>query len=485
MKTRSNLKTIAGNLHNPESNHFNFLIKEFKMKRLVPLLFLFIHVSLTAQSEKFSINYTQFTLKNGLNVILHEDHSTPMVSVNVWYHVGSSHEKVGRTGFAHLFEHIMFEGSGNVPEGKFDQWLEAAGANNNGSTTQDRTNYYEDMPSNALDLALFLESDRMGYLLDAMSPGKVDGQRDVVKNERRQSYENRPYGLAYPTMWKNLYSPDHPYSWPVIGSMADLSAAGYEDVVDFFKKYYVPNNASLAIGGDINIEETRKLVEKWFNEIERGETVPAIEAPAAFLQAEKRETLEDKVQLPRLHMAWHSPASFAPGDAELQILADILASGKTSRLYKRLVYDLQIAQSVSAFQFSAGLSSNFFIIATARSGHTLSEIETVIQDEIDRMKTENPTDEEVQRAINKKEASFLRGLERVGGFGGKANQLNKYYYYTGNPDYFNEDLARYQAVGPADISMFSKKYLRDNGRFILSIVPEGKKELAATGKEIK
>ncbi|MBI5215872.1 MAG: insulinase family protein [Ignavibacteriae bacterium] len=220
------------------------------MKRLI-LLLLILSTYIFAQDVRLSVPYTRFTLPNGLNVILHEDHTVPVVSVNVWYHVGSGNEKPGRTGFAHLFEHIMFEGSGNVPEGKFDQWLEGAGGDNNGSTTTDRTNYYENLPSNALELALFLESDRMGFLLDAMSPGKVDGQRDVVKNERRQSYENRPYGLAFPTIMENLYPKDHPYHWPTIGSMEDLSAASYDDVVQFFKTYYVPNNASLVIAGDI------------------------------------------------------------------------------------------------------------------------------------------------------------------------------------------------------------------------------------------
>ncbi|MFQ5708798.1 MAG: M16 family metallopeptidase [bacterium] len=452
------------------------------MRRTVLFLFLLCSVAV-AQDFKISVPYTHFVLANGLHVILHEDHTTPTVSVNLLYHVGSSREKPGRTGFAHLFEHIMFEGSGHVAEGKFDEWLEAAGGNNNGSTNADRTTYWENVPNNALELALFLESDRMGYLLDAMSPAKVDGQRDVVKNERRQSYENRPYGMAFIKIWENLVPADHPYHWPTIGSMADLSAASYQDVVDFFKKYYGPGNASLAIAGDIDVSKTRELVQRWFSDVPQGPPVLPLATPVPFLTKEKRLVMEDKVQLPRLYMVWNSPSHFSPGDAELDVLASILSSGKNSRLYKRLVYDLQIAQDVSAFQFSRKLSSAFVIMATARNGHTLAELEKIIQEEIDRIKAQPPDAREVQRAVNQIEAAFLDQLELIGGFGGKAAQLNQYFFSTGNPDYFNEDLARYKALSADDITAVAKSYLRDDGRFILSIVPEGKQELAAHAKK--
>ena len=438
--------------------------------------------AVAAQNTRLNVPYTRFVLPNGLNVILHEDHTTPMVSVNVWYNVGSGREKPGRTGFAHLFEHIMFEGSGHVPEGKFDQWLEAAGGNNNGSTDGDRTNYWENIPSNALELALFLESDRMGYLLDAMSPAKVDGQRDVVKNERRQSYENRPYGMAWLTLPENLYPADHPYHWSTIGSMEDLSAASYDDVVGFFKTYYGPNNATLAIAGDIDPAKTRQLVEKWFNDVKSGPPVAPFFAPPPVLAEERRVVLEDRVQLPRLYMAFLTPRIYAPGDAELDVLANVLAGGKNSRLYKRLVYDLQIAQDVSAFQSSSALSSEFTIIATARSGHTLTELETVIQEEIDRLKAEAPARREVQRAVNQFEAGFLDRLERIGGFGGKADQLNAYYLRTANPDFFNEDLSRYHAVDPTDVRAVAQSFLKSDGRVVLSVVPQGKPELAAQPK---
>ncbi len=431
-----------------------------------------------AQDAPIEVPYTRFTLPNGLTVLLHEDHAIPMVSVNVWYHVGSAREVPGRTGFAHLFEHIMFEGSGHVPEGDFDLLLEAAGGDNNGSTNTDRTNYWENVPSNALELALYLDSDRMGYLLDAMSPDKVDGQRDVVKNERRQSYENRPYGMASIVLLESLYPEGHPYHWPTIGSMEDLSAASYQDVVDFHKRYYVPNNASLAIAGDIDTEEARALVTKWFSDVPRGASVAPIDPPAAALDGEKRLILEDQVQLPRLYECWLSPAFYTPGDAQLDVLAGVLAGGKNSRLYKRLVYDLQIAQDVTAFQQSRALGSQFCIVTTARSGHGLTELETVVQEEIDRLVAEAPAEREVQRSVHQFEASFLDSLERIGGFGGKADQLNAYYTLTGDPDWFQEDLARYKALAPSDIQAAAATYLNGD-RVILSVVPEGRRELAA------
>src|SRR5262245_11669666 len=292
----------------------------------------------TQRSTNLSVPFTQFTLPNGLHVILHEDHSVPLATVNVWYHVGSAREKPGRTGFAHLFEHLMFEGSAHVKEGEFDARLEAAGGDNNASTATDATNYYIDVPSNALELALFLESDRMGYLLDTMTPERVDGQRDVVKNERRQSYENAPYGMAQIEIDTLLYPEGHPYRWPTIGYMEDLTAASHADVVDFFKKYYQPANASLVIAGDIDRVKTRALIEKWFGDVRPGPgPVPPIDFPHPQLTEEKTATLQDRVQLPRLYLSWITPPHFNPGDGELDVIAQILAGGKNSRLYKRLV----------------------------------------------------------------------------------------------------------------------------------------------------
>ena len=432
-----------------------------------------------AAGPTISVPYTMFKLPNGLTVILHEDHSVPTVAVNVWYHVGSAREKPGRTGFAHLFEHLMFEGSKNVKEGEFDTLLEAAGGNNNGSTNTDRTNYYETVPSNALDLALFLESDRMGYLLDVVTPKLVDGQRDVVKNERRQSYENAPYGMAHVRLTERMYPKDHPYHWPVIGYMDDLTAATHEDVTEFFKKYYAPGNASLVIAGDINPAEARKRVEYWFRDVKAGAPVEPLTVKPAELQGVVKETLTDRVQLPRIYLSWHTPALFAPGDAELDIAASVLTGGKNSRLYKRLVYDLQLAQNVSASQASAKFGSRFTIVVTARPSpdppeNVLERIKGIVDEELEKLRSTPPEAREVDRARNGYESGFLSQMEVVAA---KAEQLNAYYFATGTPDYFAKDLARYQAIQPAAVQAIVKQWLPAGKRLELSVVP------APAGKE--
>jgi zinc protease len=424
---------------------------------------------------RLSVPYREFTLPNGLHVVMHRDTSVPVVAVNVWYHVGSGSEKPGRTGFAHLFEHLMFEGSKNVPEGAFDTWLEGAGADNNGSTNVDRTNYYVDGPSNALELMLFLDSDRMGYLLDTMSLARVDGQRDVVKNERRQSVENRPYGIPELELDSLLFPKGHPYSWSTIGSMEDLSAASHEDVQEFFRTFYAPNNASLVIAGDIDYDKTKALVEKWFAEIPRGKPVPPVAPPAAMLTGVTRKTMTDKVQLARLYLGWLTPATYRPGDAALDIVASVLSGGKNSRLYKRLVYDLQIAQDVQAFQQSQALGSTFMVIATARPGKSIDEIQKIIDEEIDRLAATPPEARELERVKNQIEATFLRRAERVGGFFGKADQLNAYYTLTGTADFFEEDLARYRALDATDIASAAAHYLPKDRRVELIVLPEEKK----------
>jgi zinc protease len=405
-------------------------------------------------------------------VILHEDHSVPIVSVNVWHNVGSARERTGRTGFAHLFEHLMFMGSGHVKTGQFDEWLQAAGGTNNASTGEDTTNYWINVPANALELALFLESDRMAYLLDTMTPKTVDAQRDVVKNERRQSYENAPYGMASIILGEMLYPAGHPYHWPTIGYMEDLTAASYEDVVDFFKSYYTPGNATLAVAGDFDTPTARRLVEKWFSELKPGTPVPPISIPGVALTTLQKRTITDRVQLPRLYLAWLTPPFLAPGDSAMDVVASVLTSGRNSRLYKRLVYDTQIAQNVQARQSSASLSSQFIIQVTPRPGHTLDEIQKIVDEEIVKLQTEVPTEREIQRAINQFEASYYDRLERVGGFGGKADQLNGYYIRTGNPDWFAEDLARYRSLSPTDIRAAALAFLPLDRRVELSVVPE-------------
>ena len=422
---------------------------------------------------KLTVPYTMFTLPNGLTVMLHEDHSVPKVAVNVWYHVGAGNEKPGRTGFAHLFEHLMFEGSGHVKEGEFDTFLESVGGSNNGSTTSDRTNYYETVPSNALDMALFLESDRMGYLLDVVTPQVVDSQRDVVKNERRQRYENAPYGMAFIRIVERLYPKGHPYSWPGIGYMEDLSAATHEDVLEFFKTYYGPGNASLVIAGDINPADARKRVEYWFSDVKAGANVLPLTVPPAELTSVIKETLTDQVQLPRLYIAWHSPALYAKGDAELDVTSGVLGSGKNSRLYKRLVYEMQLAQDVTAQQASSRYGSFYMVVVTARPSPdapdvVLARLKTVVDEEIEKLKQTPPETREVERVKNGIEASFLNQMETIEG---KADQMNQYYTFTGKPDYFDQDMARYRAIQPADVQAAVTQWLPADRRFELSIVP--------------
>jgi zinc protease len=420
---------------------------------------------------KLEVPYSEFTLANGLRVIIHEDHSVPIVSVNTWRHVGSAREKPGHTGFAHLFEHLMFMGSAHVPYGVFDRLLENAGGENNASTGNDQTDYYINVPSNALELALYLEADRTGFLLDAMSPKTVDAQRDVVKNERRERVENQPYGSAGIAIDELMYPPEHPYHWPPIGYMDDLSAASYQDVVDFFKEYYTPANTSLVIAGDVNTAEAKKLVEKWFGDIPAGPAPPPLANPGVVLTGVKSKTLTDRVQLPRLYLAWPTPAFLDPDDAAMDVVASVMADGKNSRLYKRLVYDMQIAQSVSAFQASRDLSSEFMIIATPRPGHTVDELKTVIDEEIARLQHEPPTAREFQRALNQWEASFYDRMEKVANV---ADELNGYYTRTGDPDWFNEDRARYLSLSPSDISAAATQFLPKDRRVEVTVVPAAK-----------
>lgn len=428
---------------------------------------------------RLDVPYEMFRLPNGLTVIVHEDRRLPMVSVNTWYHVGSAREVPGRTGFAHLFEHLMFNGSKNVPQGAFDQWLEAVGGDNNGSTTTDRTNYWENLPSNALETALFLESDRMGWLLDTMSPERVDQQRDVVKNERRQSYENRPYGMASIEILKALYPPEHPYHWPVIGSQEDLSAATHEDVADFFRKWYGPANTSVVIAGDVDVATARTLAAKWFGGVPGSEPVEPLAPRPVVLPEEKRLVLEDRVELPRLYLVWPTPPVYTPADAALDTAAGILASGKSSRLYRKLVYELQIAQDVWAYQDSAALASTFNVVVTARAGQSLEKIRALVDEELARLAAEPPAPREVERFRNQHEASTYFRLERIGGFGGKADQLNTYWAATGNPGFFEGDLARYRALGPADVRAAAFRFLGP-GRVVLSVVPTGRGDLAVS-----
>ena len=440
----------------------------------------FVAASHVGAQEIPRLKFEKYTLPNGLEVILHEDHSTPIVSVNTWFKVGSGDEKPGRTGFAHLFEHLMFMGSQHVPVGEFDKLLESAGASNNGSTTEDRTNYYENLPSNALPLALWLDADRMGYLLPTMDLAKLNLQRDVVKNERRQSYDNQPYGRADETILAALYPKSHPYSWPVIGSMTDLSAASLDDVKAFFRTYYAPNTATISIAGDFNPAEVKKLVAQYFGGIPRGPKLPARPSlPAVKVAKDTFLVLEDKVQLPRVFYTWPTVKEYNADEAPLDVLASVLASDKNSRLYKRLVYELQTAQSVSAFQQSGRLAGVFQIDMLAKPGNKPADLDKVVREEVQRIINEGITTRELERVKNSFRSQFLNRLASIGGFGGKANLLNQYNYGVGTPDYVQQDAARYQRVTRADVQRVARKYL-STPKIVLTVVPEGKTDLKLT-----
>jgi zinc protease len=371
----------------------------------------------------------------------------------------------------------MFEGSQHHDRGYF-QPLQGAGAALNGSTNADRTNYWEVVPSNALELALWLESDRMGYLLPALTESKFRNQRDVVLNERRQNYENRPYGLSPMALLAALFPPDHPYHWTTIGEIADLHAATLDDVREFFGRFYHPGNVSLAIAGDIDTDETLALAHAYFGDLPPGPGVAPVRPPEPVLSAETRHLLEDRVELPRLHVAWLTPPMFAEADADLDLAADILANGKASRLYKRLVYEERIATDVSASQNSREIGAFFQVVATAAPGHSLVELARAIHEEIDRLAADGPTEDEIDRGRVQSEAQFMFRLQTIGGFGGKSDQLNAYNTFLGNPDYFDRDLARYQQATAQSLTDAVRRFLRTDRRVALSIVPLGRTALA-------
>jgi zinc protease len=430
-----------------------------------------------APLEVPALKFEKYKLENGLEVILSEDHRLPMVAVNLWYHVGPANELAGRTGFAHLFEHMMFEGSRHVPGSSHFHFLEAAGASDiNGTTDFDRTNYFETLPSNQLELALWLESDRMGYLPDKLDQANLSNQQDVVRNERRQSVENAPYGVVEEAMFHQIFPKEHPYYGDVIGSHADVQSAKLEDVRSFFKLYYAPNNASLAIVGDCDPEKARELVQKYFGPLKRGEDVPKIKAHTPAITAERRAVVQDNVQLPRVYMAWLTSPIFKPGDAEADLAATILGGGRSSRLYKKLVYEEQIAQDVGVNQQSLILGSVFEVQATAKAGVKPEDLEKAINGELDAFRKGGPTNAELTRARNVLESRIIAGLETLGGFGGVADRLNSYNHYLGTPDFLAADIARYENSTTESIQAFAQGQLNGNQRVVVYGLP-GKQDL--------
>ncbi len=420
------------------------------------------------------LKFERYKLDNGLEVILSEDHRLPLVAVNIWYHVGAANETAGHTGFAHLFEHMMFEGSKHVPGSSHIHYLEAAGTSDfNGTTSFDRTNYFETLPANQLELALWLESDRMGYLPDKLDQANLSNQQDVVRNERRQSYENAPYGIASEAVYHLLFPNEHPYYPMVIGSHADIQAAKLEDVRNFFKLYYAPNNASLAIVGDFDPAKVRELVEKYFGPLKRGPDVPRVMVTTPPITSERHIVVRDNVQLPRVYLAWLTSPFYKPGDAEADIAANALGGGKSSRLYKKLVYEKQLALDVEASQDSLTLSSVFEIQATARPGVKPEDLEKAINEELDSFRAKGPTPEELNRARNGIETRTISGLEL---FNGVADLLNTYNHYLGTPDFLAADIARYENATTESVQVFAQAQLNPNHGVVVYAV-SGKQDL--------
>lgn len=442
---------------------------------LGPVLSLNVRSQEVGKNSAPQIEFEKYTLPNGLEVILHVDRKLPIVHVNQWFHVGSANEREGRSGFAHLFEHMMFQGSKNANR-DYLEYVEAAGANLleggvNGTTNQDRTNYFATVPSGNLENLLWVEADRLATLGEAFTKENLDNQRAVVKNERRQGLENQPYGRWYTLIWKNLYPEGHPYQHTVIGSHEDLTAASEEDVREFFRTYYTPNNLSLVIAGAFDVDETKRLVEKYFGTIPAG---PPLDRPVKGtpkLDGERVVEVSDRVPQARTYYAWHTPGFFEKGDAELELAATILTDGLSARLNKALLYDRQLATGVNAFQSGQSLTGWFALWATARPGVELAEIERILDQEIARLATEGPTEEELERAKTKWETNFINGLERIGGFGGKSDLLNQYNTFLGDPGKFEEDLARHRQATVESVKQAVDKYLNTKNRVVVRFHP--------------
>jgi zinc protease len=420
------------------------------------------------------LKYEKFTLPNGLVVLTHEDHRLPLVAVDLWYHVGPLNERPGRTGFAHLFEHMMFEGSEHVGEKAHFKYLEGAGATDiNGTTDFDRTNYFETVPSNQLELALWLESDRMGFLLEGLDRVKLTNQRDVVRNERRQG-EGTPYDVADEQAYHMLFPQQHPYYASVIGSHADIEAARINDIRDFHQHFYTPNNASIAIAGDFNPTQLKTLLTKYFGPIPQGPKIEPVTVKTPPITAQKRATVTDTVQLPRLSVAWLTPPVFTQGDAEADLLVHILGGGKASRLYRKLVYEQQIAQAVTCTLNTLKLGSVAACDITAKPEVSLDTLEAALWKEVASLQSDGPTQAELDRARTVDVTGKIIGLQRLGGFGGVADTLDRYNQFLDDPGYLPNDIARYQAATTSSIKQVATQYLGKDQSVVVNCVP-GKK----------
>jgi zinc protease len=434
-----------------------------------------------AQDKEIDIPFQKFVLDNGLTVIVHEDHKAPIVAINTWYHVGSKNEKLGKTGFAHLFEHLMFGGSEHAP-GRYIDAMEKIGATDlNGTTNNDRTNYFEDVPTSALDYTLWMESDRMGFLLGSLDQKTLDLQRGVVQNEKRQG-QNQPYSIAFELITQNTYPAGHPYSWTVIGDMADLNAASMDDVKEWFRTYYGPSNVTIVLAGDIDLNTAKEKVEKYFANIPPGPPVAHQEVWIAKMTGTHREIVQDRVPQARLYKVWNVP-EYGTADADyLNLVTDVLSSGKSSRFYKRLVYDDQIATNVNTFLSAREIAGQFQIQASAKPGGDLAQVEKALDEELAKFLRDGPTAEELARAKAEEEAGFVRGIERIGGFGGKSDRLAQSQVFLGSPDAYKLSQKRIQEATPEDLKTAANRWLSD-GVYILEIHPFPPYQAAATGAD--
>ena len=431
-------------------------------------------------APEIEIPYTQFVLDNGLTLLVHEDHKAPIVAVNTWYHVGSKNEKPGKTGFAHLFEHLMFNGSEHFNDDFFKATEKVGATDMNGTTSEDRTNYFENVPKDALDYALWLESDRMGYMLGAITQARLDEQRGVVQNEKRQ-YENQPYAIAHQLITKSIWPAGHPYSWQVIGSMEDLNAASLDDVKEWFKTYYGAANATLVIAGDITPQEALEKVKKHFGNVPPGPPVSRYSAWIAKRTGTMRQRVQDRVPQARLYMVWNIPNYGTADGNRLSLVSSVLADGKTSRLYKRLVYDERIATDVSAYADLSEIAGTFNITVTAAPGVELPRIEQAVNEELARFLKDGPTSRELRRVKTQAEAEFIRGIERIGGFGGKSDQLAMNSVFTGDPAYYKVLLREVRGATARQLRDAARAWLSD-GLYVLELTPFPK--VAASGEDV-
>jgi zinc protease len=452
-----------------------------RMESMALFLVLALAVSGTGQAKEIDIPYERFVLDNGLTVIVHEDHKAPIVAINIWYHVGSKNEKPGKTGFAHLFEHLMFGGSEHS-SGRYIDTMERIGATDlNGTTNPDRTNYFQNVPTSAVDLTLWMESDRMGHLLGALDQKTLDLQRGVVQNEKRQG-ENQPYGVTRQLLTQNTYPAGHPYSWTTIGDMADLDAASMKDVQEWFKTYYGPSNVVLALAGDIDVKTAREKVKKYFGDIPSGPPVAHQQAWIAKMSGTHRQVVQDRVPQARIYKLWNIP-EYGSAEADyLDLAADCLSNGKSSRFYKRLVYEDQIATDAVAFTDSREIGGQFYIRSTARPGQSVAQVEKELDEELARFLKEGPTAAELQRVKAQYEAELIRGIERIGGFGGKSDRLAQSQVYRGAPDAYKISLKRVELATAEDLRAAAQKWLSD-GVYILEVDPFPEYKTAAAGAD--